>query len=115
MKRTYKILVPTVKPAKWPGRKRFFKTKYHRQWDAKVIAISGGITIAYPTKGSWIFQGKTFTERMIPVEIRCTEEQMEKIRDITAAHYGQIEVYVDVVSIESLSKQYPENIKYHEV
>lgn len=81
----WEILVPTIKNDGTP-----VKTKFHKVWDEKVREISGGLTIIPPIKGQWIsHDGELFNERMIPVRICCTEEQIEKIGDMTAEYYEQ--------------------------
>lgn len=81
----YEILVPTVREDGKPIRERF-----HRVWDRKVREISGGLTILTPTKGQWVSpDGELFVERMIPVRVMCTEGDIEKIADLTAAYYAQ--------------------------
>jgi hypothetical protein len=97
------ILVPTEKPAHFVGKHRFFRTRYHKLWDAKVLAISNGLTIWQPTKGYWVSSvGELFKEGMIPVEINCNRAQIERIIDITAKHYGQQAIYARKVSEEVL-------------
>ncbi len=84
----WEILVPTVKP-NTDGTK-FFTTKYHRRWDAKVHAITGGLTIMPPTKGQWVSpSGTVFIERMIPVRIVATESEIHAIIDMTLEFYEQ--------------------------
>jgi len=86
----YEILVPTIRPDR-PG--KFFKTRYHKVWDKKVRSIAGGLTILKPVKGEWMSPGgELFAERMIPVRICCSAEQIEKIADMTAAYYQQLAV-----------------------
>jgi len=75
-----------------PGRKEGQKVKkgYHKQWDAKVRAISKGLTILSPTKGQWVDKdGSLFVEKMIPVRIACTQDEILDIATITAKHYNQ--------------------------
>lgn len=82
----WEILVPTmhIDP------KRPIKTRYHRIWDEKVRCITGGLTICHPAKGHWISpSGEVFVERMIPVRIIATKEQMEQIVDLTLDYYNQ--------------------------
>lgn len=103
----WEILIPTSKPASFPGKKRWFSKKYHQQWDAKVIAISSGMTILHPTKGQWVSpNGITFKERMIPVRIACTKEQIERIVDLTAAFYRQEAVMAYKISDDVIIKHY---------
>lgn len=86
MNELWEILVPTVHVSSG----RPIRTRFHRVWDAKVRAISGGLTILPPAKGSWVAPDKVlFKERMIPVRIACTREQIEKIVDITLKYYEQ--------------------------
>lgn len=83
------ILVPTeIDDQKVP-------VSYHSQWDAKVIKITNGLTVMTPVKGCWVnpeFKQTTIRERMIPVMIMATAEQMEVISDITAEHYRQMAI-----------------------
>lgn len=103
MSEAWMILVPTEKPAHFIGKKRFFSTRYHQQWDAKVMAISGGITILGKGKGYWLSpRGQLFREDMIQVEVSCTREQIQQIIDITARHYGQEAIYARKVSDDVL-------------
>lgn len=85
----WEILVPTIRNDGKP-----IRTRFHRVWDAKVRAISGGLTITPPAKGQWVHpeSGTLFAERMIPVRVMCTREQIEKIIDITLEYYEQIAV-----------------------
>ena len=79
----WEILVPTVSNAGKP-----YRTRYHRVWDQKVRAISGGLTVMPVAKGQWVdpADGKLFVERMIPVRVIATREQMEAIVEIGRAH-----------------------------
>jgi len=93
----WEILVPTVRNEGKP-----YRTRYHRVWDAKVREISGGLTILRPAKGQWISpESKTlYSERMIPVRIACTREQMEEIALMTKKYYEQEAVMYFAVSNE---------------
>jgi hypothetical protein len=100
------ILVPTQKNNP-QGKNKFYSLRYHRLWDEKVRAISGGLTILTPAKGSWISkEGQLYQERMIPVQIACTREQIEEISDITAKHYLQHAIFFYLVSNEVVIKHY---------
>lgn len=89
----WEILVPTIMNTK-PVR-----TRYHKVWDEKVRGISGGLTVLKPTKGQWTSSvGELFAERMIPVRIACSEEEIEQIMDVTLEHYNQIEVMAYKIS-----------------
>jgi len=83
------ILVPTIR--RNDGKP--IKTRFHRVWDSKVRNISGGLTILSPAKGQWIARdGELFVERMIPVRIMCTKEQISEIVNMTIRYYDQLAV-----------------------
>lgn len=68
-------------------------------WDARVRAITGGLTVLPPGKGQWVSPtGQLFAERMIPVRIACTEDQIHAIAKMTAAFYEQEAVIYYLVS-----------------
>jgi hypothetical protein len=82
------ILIPTLKPT--DVRKKHFRTRHHKVWDKFVRNISGGLTILAPSKGQWIDNDENLVEeRILPVNIACTDEQLEKIIDFTLKHYEQ--------------------------
>lgn len=84
----WEILVPTIRNDGRPIHARF-----HRVWDAKVREVTGGLTIFPVAKGQWIHtDGKLFAERMIPVRIACTREQMDAIISMTMKYYEQLAV-----------------------
>jgi len=94
----WEILLPTERRRE-PG--KFYTTRYHRVWDGKVRAITGGLTILTPAKGQWVSpDGKLFKERMIPVRIAATREQIEQIIDLTLEYYDQLVVICYKVSDE---------------
>ena len=98
----YEILVPTVRNDGRP-----IRTRFHRVWDAKVRAIAGWLTILTPAKGQWMsWDNVLFVERMIPVRIACTPEQIEQIADMTAKYYEQHAVLFYKVSDEVRIKHY---------
>ena len=92
-KELWEILVPTMRNDGKP-----FRTRYHRVWDKKIEAISGGLTITPPGKGTWVHEGRAVRERMIPVRIMCTREQIEEIIDLTLEYYDQLVVMAYRVS-----------------
>lgn len=98
----WQILVPTVKM----DGTGYYKTKYHKVWDSKVRAITGGLTIVPPVKGQWVHNGEVYLERMIPVQIACTEEQIEQIADMTAKYYDQLAVMYYLISEKVFIKNY---------
>lgn len=94
----WEILVPTEKRLE-PG--KFYTTRYHRVWDAEVRKITGGLTILTPAKGQWVSpSGELFVERMIPVRIAATHEQIDKIIDLTLVYYDQLAVMCYKISDE---------------
>ncbi len=102
MKQLWEILVPTVR-----NDGRAIRTRFHRVWDEKVREIAGGLTILTPAKGQWVnTKGNLFHERMIPVRIACTKEQILAIMDMTAAYYEQEAIFAAKVSDEVIIKEY---------
>lgn len=89
-KKMWQILVPTMRRAD----DKPIKTRYHRVWDEKVRAITGGLTILPPNRGQWIDpnDGNLFIERMIPVQFIATEDEKDEIMDMTAVYYDQLAV-----------------------
>lgn len=103
----YEILVPTVRNGPSGGGGTPIRTQFHRLWDAKVRAITGGLTIMTPAKGQWIApDGKLFSERMIPVRIMATPQQITQIADMTAAYYEQQAVMYYRISDEVVVRHY---------
>jgi hypothetical protein len=99
----WEILVPTERRL-FPG--KYYTTRYHRVWDAKVRAITGGLTIMAPAKGQWIHPatGELFRERMIPVRIIATRDQIDKVIDLTLSYYDQLAVLCYKISDEVIIK-----------
>lgn len=96
----WEILVPTVSNDGKP-----FRTRYHRVWDKKVRDITGGLTIMPVAKGQWVCpKGGLFVERMIPVRIACTREQIEQVIDVTMKYYDQLAVMATLISEEVIIK-----------
>lgn len=103
----WEILVPTEKPESMPGKNRYFTTRYHQIWDNKVINISNGLTIFSPSKGLWVSpSGTLFKERMIPVRIACSKNDIERIIDITAKHYSQLAIMAYKISNDVIIKSF---------
>ena len=90
----YEILVPTM----YGDTKKPISTRHHKNWDRKVLKITSGLTICSPSKGKWVFQNEDFFERVIPVRIFCSENDMEKIVEMSLTHYRQIAIMFYVVS-----------------
>lgn len=99
----WEILVPTVRRLE-PG--KYYTTRYHRVWDSKVREITGGLTIMTPARGQWVHPttGELFQERMIPVRIIATREEIEKVVDITMSYYDQLAVLCYKISDEVIFK-----------
>ena len=96
----WEILVPTISNDGKP-----YRTRFHKVWDRKVYEISGGLTILTPAKGRWISpEGTLFAERMIPVRIVASREQIDKIIDFTMKYYDQLAVMAYKVSEEVIIK-----------
>ncbi len=86
----WEILVPTVHNDGTPFRLR----KHHKVWDAKVLAISGGITVMRAAQGQWVnpTDHELFTDRVIPVRFLGTEDDKDRIVDMTCIFYDQLAV-----------------------
>lgn len=65
--------------------------EHHRQWDARVRAIAGGLTILSPMQGQWLFDEKLYEEKIVPVLVVATRSEVEKIVDMTLEHYADQE------------------------
>lgn len=92
----WEILVPTVSNEGKP-----FRLRYHKVWDAKVRAITGGLTVYPVAKGVWASPtGEVFAERMIPVRVSCSREDIEQIAKMTLSYYHQQAIFYYLVSNE---------------
>jgi hypothetical protein len=88
-------------PASNAKRKENFSYEHHKAWDEYVKSLSGGLTIFRTVKGEWVSDnGEIFVDRMIPVRIACSREDIEKIIDFTIEHYSQLAVMAYKVSDE---------------
>lgn len=99
----WEILVPCVRNDGRP-----FRVRYHRVWDAKVRAISGGLTIMKPARGQWVdpHEGQLYEERMIPVRFVATREQMEEVVDMTCVYYEQLAVLCYRIADEVVYREF---------
>jgi len=80
----YEVLVPASSPGKR------FSYEHHKKWDEFVREVSGGLTVLRGVKGEWVGPtGTLFVDRMIPVRVICTEEEIEEIINFTITHYDQ--------------------------
>jgi hypothetical protein len=100
----WEILVPK----KLPQATEDIDPAFHQEWDARVRIITGGLTILHSARGQWVSpDGELESEKMIPVRIMCTEENIERIADITAKHYTQKAVMFYKVAETVRVKHYP--------
>jgi hypothetical protein len=100
MKQLWEILVPTVR-----NDGRAIHTRFHRVWDEKVRAISGGLTVMEPVKGQWISPNNAlFKERMIPVRFIATRTQVDKIIEMTLIYYEQDAIMAYKISDEVIMR-----------
>ena len=101
----WEILVPTMIDRETRGGSELtpIRTRYHKVWDKKVLAVSNGITIMRPTiKGVWFENDKKHVDRTIPVRIACSKDEIIKIAKIARDHYNQLEIMVYCISTEVL-------------
>lgn len=97
----WEILVPTQMDNLTKTKVKPIRTRHHREWDKFVRSISGGLTVITPVKGQWVSHSVVaqqyaqttvavlFEERMIPVRIACSREDIGKIIQFTLTHYRQ--------------------------
>lgn len=92
----WEILVPTVRNDGRP-----FRLRYHRVWDERVKTIAGGLTVVTPVRGTWVSPtSEVFKERMIPVRIMCTRDEIMEIARMSKIYYEQEAIMVYKVSDE---------------
>jgi hypothetical protein len=93
LKAMWEILVPAS------NHKDKFSYDHHKEWDAFVRQFSDGITVLRGAKGEWKSpDGTVFKDRMIPVRIICTEEDIKRIVRFTIEHYNQEAVLAYMLS-----------------
>ena len=104
MKCMWEILVPTERRLS-PG--KYYRTRYHRVWDRKVREITGGLTVMAPARGQWLNpgSGELFNERMIPVRIVATREEIDQVIDLTMDYYEQLAILCYKISDEVILKR----------
>ena len=85
---TDRALFEILVPCQWNDG-RPVRTRHHREWDRRVRKISGGLTILRPGKGQWVHEDELYEDRVIPVRVFCTQEQIREIANITIVHYEQ--------------------------
>lgn len=95
----WEILVPAS------NKEKEFTYEHHKAWDEYVISKSGGITVMRTVKGEWISPNNVrFKDRMIPVRIYCTGDDIEEIIDFTIKHYDQEAVLAYRISDDVILK-----------
>jgi hypothetical protein len=96
-KHLFEIYVPTQKNCGKP-----IRTRQHREWDRRVRKITGGLTVYKPVKGQWVDKSddRLYAERMIPVRVVATDQEMRCIADLTKKFYEQITVLYYKLSSE---------------
>jgi hypothetical protein len=67
-------------------------TSHHKEWDRYVSSLTGGLTVLKPARGQWVHNNELHEERVIPVRVACTTDEIDKIIDFTLNHYSQITV-----------------------
>lgn len=93
-----KVLWEVMVPCTWNSG-RPIRTRHHREWDQRVRKITSGLTVLAVGKGQWVSpDGEEFLERVIPVRILCTPEDMKQIVQLTIKHYEQDAVFYYIVS-----------------
>jgi len=100
-KRLYEILVP-----KADNNGKSFSRAKHKAWDAKAMAMSGGLTKLATGVGQWAYEGKVYRERMTPVRVALTPAEIESLSAFTAEHYKQLAVMFYEVSANVTVRSY---------
>lgn len=81
------------------------RTRHHKEWDRQIqnILSQKGMTIHTPGKGKWTNpkDGTTYVDRVIPVTLIASKDEMEKIAGITLKHYKQLAVLYFKISSET--------------
>lgn len=105
----WEILVPTVRNDGRP-----FRLRYHRVWDDKVRAISGGLTIMKPAIGQWVDPATSdiYRDRTIPVRFIATRTQMQQIVAMSCIYYDQLAMlcYRIADEVVMMSREEAENV-----
>lgn len=95
----WEILVPAS------SKEKEFSYEHHKKWDEYVKSLAGGLTIMKTAKGEWINpDGVLYSDRMIPVRIKCKRSDIKKIIDFTIKHYDQEAVLAYNISNEIILK-----------
>ena len=101
----WEILVPTSMIVQTPNGlvSKHVNLRHHKVFDNYVKKVTGGLTIMKPSKGIWISEetNTEYQERMIPVRIACSEDQIKQIAIFCLAHYNQEAMFMMQVSSKS--------------
>lgn len=72
-----------------------FTTKHHRIFYKFILNLSKGYSVLNELEGVWQNEkGTIYQEKMIPVRIACTDEQIKEIAEFAKAHYEQEAIFV---------------------
>jgi hypothetical protein len=90
MKAVWRVMVPV-----YGNDGRRIPARVHLEWQDKVVNISGGWTMHATALGAWLEDGASLPliEDMTPVDILCTEEQLDAVIDLTGRLYQQKVVF----------------------
>lgn len=92
------LLWEILVPASWNDGSEI-TVEHHNEWDRRVKALAGGLTILRSARGIWQApDGTEFKEKMIPVRVACSQHVLDTIIDITLHHYDQEAVMACLVS-----------------
>jgi hypothetical protein len=69
-----------------------FLDRHHKKFDNLVLKTSGGSTEHPWSGGKWVFEGRLYQERMIPVVFLATTGQADRIAAFACKHYDQTEI-----------------------
>lgn len=102
MKSLWQIMVP----CNWNDG-RPVRTRHHKEWDKRVRKISKGLTVLPPARGQWVDPNSDvlYEDRVIPVNIICTEKEIDMIADITIQHYDQLAAMYFKLSDHAIIKE----------
>lgn len=91
-----------------------FTFEHHKEWDAFVKDLTGGVTILKTAKGEWLSPtGELYIDRMIPCRIACSYEELSIIIDFTIEHYKQEAVLAYKIS-DDVILRYKKDLKLPE-
>lgn len=79
----FEILVPTI----YGDTKKPIRTRHHKNWDAGVRKLAGGLTLLQPVIGEWVGEVEVERERVIPVRVACLPTVMRRVVAFTMKHY----------------------------